>query len=83
MKPGKRAPNQRALLELGCGVGNCVFPLLNSNAGLFIVAVDMSRTAITILKVILDVTFRVLSSSATVNERLQQCTDDVWCTIFF
>eukprot|EP01084_Bolivina_argentea_P253303 425438_1 len=48
--PGKRAPNQRALLELGCGVGNCVFPLLNSNAGLFIVAVDMSRTAITILK---------------------------------
>ncbi len=51
VKPGKRISNQRALLELGCGVGNSVFPLLKSNVGLFIVAIDMSRTAITILKV--------------------------------
>lgn len=41
---------RRTLLELGCGVGNAVFPILAENRGLYVVAVDLSPRAIGILK---------------------------------
>lgn len=41
---------RRTLLELGCGVGNAVFPLLAENRGLFVMAVDLSPKGIEILK---------------------------------
>ncbi|CAM9581213.1 unnamed protein product [Pylaiella littoralis] len=41
---------RRTLLELGCGVGNAVFPLLEENRGLYVVAVDLSSRGIEVLK---------------------------------
>lgn len=41
---------RRTMLELGCGVGNAVFPLLEDNRGLYVIAVDLSTRAIDILK---------------------------------
>lgn len=41
---------RRTLLELGCGVGNAVFPLLEDNRGLYVIAVDLSAKGIEILK---------------------------------
>ena len=38
--------SQRIMIELGCGVGNAVFPLLESSPDLFIYALDFSKTAI-------------------------------------
>ncbi|CAM9558044.1 unnamed protein product [Ascophyllum nodosum] len=45
-----RRSGRRTLLELGCGVGNAVFPLLEKNRGLYIVAVDLSSKGIALLK---------------------------------
>jgi methyltransferase-like protein 6 len=39
------------MLELGCGVGNLVFPLLEANPSLIIYACDFSKRAIEFLKV--------------------------------
>ena len=39
------------LLEVGCGVGNTLFPLLEENAALFVHACDFSPRAIDFLKV--------------------------------
>ena len=39
-----------SLLEMGCGVGNAVFPLLELDARLFVFALDLSSEAIRLLK---------------------------------
>ncbi|KAG5184248.1 S-adenosyl-L-methionine-dependent methyltransferase [Tribonema minus] len=41
---------RRALLELGCGVGNAVFPLLQQNRGLYVYALDLAPSAIALLR---------------------------------
>lgn len=42
--------NPKTLLEIGCGVGNLIFPLLEENANLFIIACDLSPRAIQIVE---------------------------------
>lgn len=39
------------LLEAGCGVGNCIFPLLEEDLGIFIYACDFSPRAVEFVKV--------------------------------
>ena len=48
--PGKDATYR--ILEIGCGVGNTIFPLLETNddAGLFVYGADFSATAIDIVQ---------------------------------
>ncbi|CAG8435154.1 979_t:CDS:10 [Scutellospora calospora] len=41
---------QKIILELGCGVGNFVFPVLKSNPNFFIYACDFSKRAIEFVK---------------------------------
>jgi SAM-dependent methyltransferase len=43
-------PHHRVLIEMGCGVGNAVFPLLESDPNLFVYALDFSPRAIALLK---------------------------------
>ncbi|CAN0257423.1 unnamed protein product, partial [Ectocarpus fasciculatus] len=45
-----RRLGRRTLLELGCGVGNAVFPLLEENRGLYVIAADLSPRGIHVLK---------------------------------
>lgn len=47
------AEGERAavLLEIGCGVGNAVFPLLEANPALFVHACDLSPRAVGFVKV--------------------------------
>lgn len=45
-------------MEVGCGVGNTVYPLLEENPNLFIYAFDFSKIAIELLKVTLNFLFR-------------------------
>ncbi|RNA41621.1 methyltransferase 6 [Brachionus plicatilis] len=40
----------RKLLEIGCGVGNFMYPLLNHNKSIFVYACDFSTDAINLLK---------------------------------
>ena len=42
---------RKVVLELGCGVGNFIFPVLESNPLLFIYACDFSKRAIEFVKV--------------------------------
>lgn len=39
------------MLEAGCGVGNCIFPLLEDDLNLFIYACDFSPRAVEFVKV--------------------------------
>ncbi|KAI4458925.1 methyltransferase-related [Holotrichia oblita] len=40
----------KTLLEIGCGVGNLIFPLIEENANLFVIACDLSPRAVEIVK---------------------------------
>lgn len=39
------------LLEAGCGVGNCIFPLLEDDRNIFVYACDFSPRAVEFVKV--------------------------------
>lgn len=39
------------MLEAGCGVGNCIFPLLEEDLNIFIYACDFSPRAVQFVKV--------------------------------
>ena len=39
------------LLEAGCGVGNCIFPLLKEDLNIFVYACDFSPRAVEFVKV--------------------------------
>ena len=47
--PELLTPNSR-LLEVGCGVGNFVFPLLDENPSIFVYACDFSKRAIDLVR---------------------------------
>ena len=42
--------SSKNLLEVGCGVGNFLFPLLEQNAGLYVYACDFSSRAVELVK---------------------------------
>jgi methyltransferase-like protein 6 len=46
----KSTNQQRKLLEIGCGVGNFIFPLIKKNKNIFVYACDFSTDAIGLLK---------------------------------
>lgn len=45
---GENTP--KILLEIGCGVGNLIFPLIDDNQNLFVIACDLSPRAIEMVK---------------------------------
>lgn len=45
------AAQRLVLLEAGCGVGNCIFPLLEDDLTLFVYACDFSPRAVEFVKV--------------------------------
>jgi 2-polyprenyl-3-methyl-5-hydroxy-6-metoxy-1,4-benzoquinol methylase len=49
--------SKKIVLELGCGVGNFIFPVLESNPLLFIYACDFSKRAIEFVKVSISILF--------------------------
>ncbi|XP_063778412.1 tRNA N(3)-methylcytidine methyltransferase METTL6 [Pseudophryne corroboree] len=51
LKACRKFENQRlTILEAGCGVGNCLFPLLEEDPGLFVYACDFSPRAVQFVK---------------------------------
>ncbi|KAM4687986.1 tRNA N(3)-cytidine methyltransferase METTL6 isoform 1-T2 [Discoglossus pictus] len=51
LKACRQFENQRlTILEAGCGVGNCLFPLLEEDPGLFVYACDFSPRAVEFVK---------------------------------
>lgn len=52
MSPALQSESQRlVLLEAGCGVGNCIFPLLEDGLDVFVYACDFSPRAVEFVKV--------------------------------
>jgi len=47
---------QKALLEVGCGVGNTIFPMIDDNPDLFVYGIDFSPRAIEFVRVSIFVT---------------------------
>jgi hypothetical protein len=47
---GSDSVDQIRLLEVGCGVGNAIFPLMDLNKRLFVSAIDHAKSAIQILR---------------------------------
>ncbi|KAK9768338.1 hypothetical protein K7432_001072 [Basidiobolus ranarum] len=45
-----QAPEKKVCLEVGCGVGNFIYPVLNSNPNLFMHACDFSQRAVDFVK---------------------------------
>ncbi|KAL3276992.1 hypothetical protein HHI36_012352 [Cryptolaemus montrouzieri] len=43
-------PEKRMIFEVGCGVGNFIFPLINENLNFFIYACDLSPRAVDLVK---------------------------------
>ena len=52
--PSSLEPKTSILLEIGCGVGNFMYPLLKQNNKMFVYACDFSTDAIDLLKANLD-----------------------------
>jgi len=51
---------QKVILEVGCGVGNFIFPLLEEDKSLFFHACDFSNRAVQFVKVsIMKIKFKV------------------------
>jgi len=48
--PGTATTEKRVLFEIGCGVGNFVFPLLKEDSDFFVYACDFSTRAVDIVK---------------------------------
>ncbi|RZC42775.1 Methyltransf 12 domain containing protein [Asbolus verrucosus] len=46
----KKSTEKRTLLEIGCGVGNFIFPLIEEGLDFFIIACDLSSKAIEIVQ---------------------------------
>lgn len=40
----------RCVMQVGCGVGNAIFPLLECSPGLFVWGLDFARTAISLAR---------------------------------
>ena len=66
---------QPVLLEVGCGVGNTLFPLLEENDSLFVHACDFSPRAIEFVKV-------MAKKSECIERRSSYGTHFVWVVLF-
>jgi len=67
------------VLELGCGVGNSVFPLLRANLNMRVVAVDCSPTAIAAVRANPEFDARRLRThvvDASARRSMESCVDD-------
>lgn len=49
--PPQFADQKLTILEAGCGVGNCLFPLLEEDLNIFVYACDFSPRAVEYVKV--------------------------------
>lgn len=59
--PPQFADQKLTILEAGCGVGNCLFPLLEEDLNIFAYACDFSPRAVEYVKVgvMFEISFRV------------------------
>lgn len=66
--PPQFADQKLTILEAGCGVGNCLFPLLEEDLNIFAYACDFSPRAVEYVKVgvIFGTSFRVFLETYTI-----------------